>query len=618
MSKITKKIIEKNITSSIEYFGKTTKVYQVSELKQLMKESFSEAKKYILTYFCKSSNGEQIFYYEPDEDYKFNISTIENLNGMVYKSFDKLHKDLIRQWFDQEVDEYFKINSDPRAEKFYINEITGQKFINLSEGFLHKVIKPYSKFSEQTKNRMNIILNHIENVWCSNNKESYKYVISWLSMALTGKKMPTALFLKSGEGTGKSIIVSFIIKFVIGDALGLITSRAGQLLKFNSQILGKILLCLEELPTSTKSEWHSVADYLKDLITGNKIDIERKFQDAVQVLNLISLIILTNNENTIKFGKDVRRYMMCDVSHDNVGNHEYFKRLSEACNDKEVGECFFMYLTEYRKSIENIFDPETIPMTESKLMIKETNSTEIINFIRDIFIKEKRGICGKKNSVFLTELKDLFIGYTNKEITTQKFKASLISDIPILKVIEDNKKGHKIQNISFENLYAWYVKRGFWNVKYDVFNVDSEPAEEEQNDYQVENAKLKEENEQLKKQIEELQKLMNQNNNVKSPVVEQNKEMDDLERDLLEIKNLVVKPKEKTKIKVVLDKTPESSDNEDNSQKIQTKNRVIKKRIIKKQIPTEFTFDENNDAEIITSEKNILENESNEIFDLLN
>jgi hypothetical protein len=488
------------------FFGKTEKVFDIAELKRLMKSNLLQAKQYILTFFCKSSDGINIYYYEPEEDGKHTISSIENLNGIVYKSLDKLNKDILRQWFEQEVNETFKINSDPRAERFYISKKTGQRFINLSEGFLHKVKKPFDKFSEETKSGVNLILKHIHDTWCSGNQESSQYVVNWLSMALTGNKMPTALFLKSGEGTGKSILVSFFIKHVIGEALGLITSRCGQLLKFNSQILGKVLICLEELPTANKAEWHTVADYLKDLITGSKIDIERKFVDAVQVINLISLIILTNNENTIKFGKDARRYMMCDVSHDNVGNIDYFKKLSAVCDSKEVGEAFFMYLCENKDAIFNKFDPERLPMTENKLLIKEANSTSIIKFIKEVYLQNRQGIESvKKTNIKLSYLREQYEEYTTTSISPQKFKLALNADLPILKVIQDDKKGHEVQRIEFPQLFKWFTEKGFWNSKFDEFNDEYVPCEVQDTNDEI--TLLKKEIEELKKQLQAKQQV---------------------------------------------------------------------------------------------------------------
>ena len=111
-----------------------------------------------------------------------------------------------------------------------------------------------------------------------------------------------------------------------------------------------------------------------------------------------------------------------------------------------------------------------------------------------------------------------------KNISTQQFKISLTSDIPILKIIEDAKKGHKIQNTTFDCLYKWFVQRGFWNEKYDMFNdiinTDNnddnnmlseqlEIKEEQNTNLQEQNTKLQEENNELKKQLEELKKLLN-------------------------------------------------------------------------------------------------------------
>ena len=106
----------------------------------------------------------------------------------------------------------------------------------------------------------------------------------------------------------------------------------------------------------------------------------------VQILNILSVIIFTNNRNTIRFGKDVRRYMMCDVSHDFVGNTKYFYELSTALTP-EAGECFFMYLTERRKA--NLqFNEAKIPMTTAKLEVKDSNLSEVLRFVKKEYIKK--------------------------------------------------------------------------------------------------------------------------------------------------------------------------------------------------------------------------------------
>ena len=45
----------------------------------------------------------------------------------------------------------FKMTSDPMKSMFYEESETGQCYINLSKGFLHKNIKPYSSNTIETQ-----------------------------------------------------------------------------------------------------------------------------------------------------------------------------------------------------------------------------------------------------------------------------------------------------------------------------------------------------------------------------------------------------------------------------------------------------------------------------------
>ena len=80
---------------------------------------------------------------------------------------------------------------------------------------------------------------------------------------INGEKVPTALYLKSLSGTGKSIICEFILNKVLGPQMVYKTSDPDQVAeKFNSAIAGKLLLYLEEMPI----EWTAIADRFKALI----------------------------------------------------------------------------------------------------------------------------------------------------------------------------------------------------------------------------------------------------------------------------------------------------------------------------------------------------------------
>ena len=60
--------------------------------------------------------------------------------------------------------------------------------------------------------------------------------------------MYSILYLKSGQGWGKGIITDFIQRYVLGTQLIYKTSDPPTILgSFNGQLLGKLLLLLEEI-----------------------------------------------------------------------------------------------------------------------------------------------------------------------------------------------------------------------------------------------------------------------------------------------------------------------------------------------------------------------------------
>ncbi len=525
------------------YFGKSEKVFTPKEMTRIMKkdaenpkDNFYNTKKYFLTYYAKSLDD--VYYkYAPSEEEGDNDGRIENMTrkqmDAVFNNFQETVNYMyenentgkreeatfnLKTWFYKKHDDIFQINSDPIAPRFYESAKTGQQYINLSKGFLHKNRKKYESFSKKIKENVQKVINHIKNVWNSGNNEASEYCLSWLAHSLTGHKMKTALFLKSGEGTGKSVIVDFIIKHVIGNDLGLSTSRPQQIMKFNAQLLGKIMLCLEELPASSKSEWFSISDFLKDLITGSNVDIERKYQDCIQTRNNISLMILTNNDNTIKFGNTARRYFFADISHDKTGDDEYFNDLVEALT-RETGEAFHMWLWE-RYETNKDFEEERIPMTESKLEMKNRNLSPILKYVKSEYVAQRKGLLSEKDKhkmIKLNDMKEAINFDFQTKYSTHQFHIAVKSEISICKTMNYGKnKDLYILPVEFEELYDYYVKKGFWCDTLDQFTCeDVKPlSKDDMKDISVtkelvlekeKNKKLQEEIEQLKARLAELE-----------------------------------------------------------------------------------------------------------------
>jgi len=498
-------------------FGATKKVFSISQLKIHIADdckndiTFTKTKTYFLQYFAKSidnmyykfeTQNDGMIFNHPFKELDYIFNQLENF--YMYDNHSIKLRFSLKEWFTKHHDTHYKINNDPRSSRFYDNPETDEKFINLSKGFLHKIIKPFNTYSQKVQEDVNKIISHIKNVWNSGIHDNSEYCLNFLAHALTGHKMQTALILKSGEGTGKSIIIDFIIKHVIGESLGLCTPRAQQLTRFNSQLMGKIFVCLEELAASSKNDWHSLSDIIKDLITGSKLDIEKKYSDVVQTINLLSLIILTNNDNTLKFGKEIRRYMLCDVSHDQVGNSKYFDELIKVCT-LETGEAFFMWLTERYEATKFTFDEAQIPLTYAKMEMKERNMTPILKYIKSEYVSKKLGLFDKSKKhgmIKLNDMKDNVNGDFSQNQSTQAFHNILKSDIPIVKIMKYGKnKDLFIEPVDYDTLKKWYVNKGFWCEDFDQYTKDDN--ELEVNNFKAEiyfekDTKIKEQSEKIK------------------------------------------------------------------------------------------------------------------------
>jgi hypothetical protein len=385
-------------------FGTRRDAFSLKQIKQLLNDgqnnNFKAARKYFTCYYAKSlSNG--YYFFDPIGKTDRSISNMdEQQMSQVFKQIPvKQYTDLngnkasfdLKKWFTQVWDSQYSIGFDPLEGMFYECKDTKKTYINMARTFIHQNPKKYSKYPKDIQAKVERILTHLKKVWNSDNEECYQYTLNHLANACTRRKMNTCVFLKSGEGTGKSIILEFIINHVIGEHLGLITGRASQLAGFNYQLLGKLIVVLEELPTESKGQWFQISDIIKQLITGTKLEVEKKHADMITVANYISLYILTNNDNTIKFGKDMRRYFMADISHDHVGDTEYYTKLAEACSDRSVGEAMFAYFKDVVKNNPN-FDETKIPFSDSKLSMKSQNITPILSFIKEKYLQKRKGL----------------------------------------------------------------------------------------------------------------------------------------------------------------------------------------------------------------------------------
>jgi hypothetical protein len=176
------------------------------------------------------------------------------------------------------------------------------------------------------KGEYRLIVEHIYNVWCGGDIDQYHYVIKWMALLVQKPwiKPEVALVLHAGEGAGKYIIVSILLK-IFGEH-AFVTAQKEQVAgRFSGHLFDKVLVVLDEAVFAGDP---AAAAATRALVTNAELGYEGKGKAAFTAPNYGHFIILTNNEWAVNASNDARRWMVLDVSDARKGDHAYFKSLA--------------------------------------------------------------------------------------------------------------------------------------------------------------------------------------------------------------------------------------------------------------------------------------------------
>lgn len=174
-----------------------------------------------------------------------------------------------------------------------------------------------------------LLLNHIRENVCAGNADHFRWVIGFFAQMVQrpGEKPGVALVLRGGQGTGKSIVGQCVGSLF--PAHHVVVSQPDHLTgRFNAHLERAILVQAEE--AFWAGDRAAAGGALKDLITSDRMRIERKGIDAIEVRNNIRLLVTTNSRWAVPAGTDERRFAVFDVAdHRRKQDASYFGAIVE-------------------------------------------------------------------------------------------------------------------------------------------------------------------------------------------------------------------------------------------------------------------------------------------------
>lgn len=249
-------------------------------------------------------------------------------------------------------------------------------------------------------NKCSIFIKHLWYLVGKNN-DSLEYVLNYLAHQVQrpGECPRVSLVFKGVQGCGKSMFFELYTEKVLGLMYLLSTAKIEQIVGRFPCVYNKLTVLMDE--TSGKDTFIN-NETIKNLITSNEINYEKKGIDAIKVHYFARHIFLTNNDNSIKIEQTDRRFCAFECSDDAevVNNTKYIKRLLNAFNDDDA-ICAFSKFLKYRDI--SMFDlTNDRPITQ---FYKETQSVTL-PCVYKFFIFKYRHEWVNNESVFSADYKE--------------------------------------------------------------------------------------------------------------------------------------------------------------------------------------------------------------------
>lgn len=362
-------------------------------------------------------------------------------------------KDFTKDWLkDANIRTYKSIVFDPS------NEANKRDYYNIFRGFRAELLPDVDVNDEKTKEGLALIRQHMREIYCNGNEEHFEWLENWLASPIQQPKVRTgvAVIFHGKQGVGKNMVLDAYANAILGEQCSYSTGSPAETVfgRFNSGLMNKMLLVCNEAGSSL----YDVMDKLKDLLTSETINIEKKMKDCLTFPNYLSIMMTTNNTNPLFISKDDRRLVWFGCQSTKKGDVEYFKKLKTVLQDDNVIKAWYNHLKTMPMKYKTMVDfQENRPITIEYKRLQDLNVPSwmmwLCSYYSQMTFKQnnKRG----NASYYCQDLKAMYIEYKvwcdNCKCESIKFKSFKFNMTTTDVGGETYQKGH-VEWVAFEKL----------------------------------------------------------------------------------------------------------------------------------------------------------------------
>lgn len=266
---------------------------------------------------------------------------------------------------------------------------TARGLVFLPEGQKYGYYNLWRGFAcEPEEGDVSPFLDYVRTVLASGDEAIARYIIGWAAQIVQEPmtKVGVALILRGAKGTGKSMFGRLVGKLFPDHHI--VISRQDHLVgHFNAHLESCLMLQVEE------GYWagsKAAEGALKDLVTNDRIMVERKGVDGYMAPNYTRVLFTSNEEWVVPATMDERRWAVFDVSSCRKEDRAYFGAL-EAWYTRGGNSHLLHYLKTFDLATVDVSKaPQTQALQDQKLRGSDCVTRWLYDCLREGEIRDQR------------------------------------------------------------------------------------------------------------------------------------------------------------------------------------------------------------------------------------
>lgn len=303
-------------------------------------------------------------------------------------------------------------------------------------------------------------------------------MIKWLAQLFQrpGELVGTAPVIRGEQGAGKNLFFDKLLCYMMGNNYYFQTPTPSLHLfsRFANGRFNKFLVVIDE---TNGKESCANSELMKNAITSETINYEKKGVDTITTKNFNRFVCLTNNNNPVKVEAGDRRYWLVDASSEKFGDKEYFEEFVNYATNESNLKAVYEYLMGI--DISNVNWITDRPRNEEYERLQATFVDNVAQYLINICQVVKDGnVSGLSSELYKKfekwceinkKKKFNALGCAEMTITKKSFGDTLtrITKDPTSGITKKRGGEGVVYRINIPLLIKYYEKRNLYNLDYE-------------------------------------------------------------------------------------------------------------------------------------------------------